>query len=79
MERALWQGTLKHIECRSRMALNQSRLEQKARQTLKFADRAYVLKTGRMVMSGTASELAGNAAVSEAFLGAGKRQQDHAI
>src|SRR5580698_1643783 len=37
-------------------------VEQKARQTLKFADRAYVLETGRIMMSGTAGELAGNPA-----------------
>ena len=54
-------------------------VEQKARQTLKFADRAYVLETGRVVMSGAASELAGNAAVSEAFLGGGtRRPHNHA-
>jgi branched-chain amino acid transport system ATP-binding protein len=53
-------------------------VEQKARQTLKFADRAYVLETGRMVISGTASELAGNAAVSEAFLGGGTKPAIHA-
>ena len=47
-------------------------VEQKARQTLKFADRAYVLETGRVVMSGAAGELAGNAAVSEAFLEIGR-------
>jgi branched-chain amino acid transport system ATP-binding protein len=49
-------------------------IEQKARQTLKFADRAYLLETGRMVTSGKASELAGNAIVSEAFLGASAKQ-----
>jgi branched-chain amino acid transport system ATP-binding protein len=53
-------------------------VEQKARQTLKFADRAYVLETGRMVISGTASELAGNVAVSEAFLGGGTKPPAHA-
>jgi branched-chain amino acid transport system ATP-binding protein len=46
-------------------------IEQKARQTLKFAGRAYLLETGRMVTSGTASELARDSIVSEAFLGAG--------
>jgi branched-chain amino acid transport system ATP-binding protein len=45
-------------------------IEQKARQTLKFADRAYLLETGRMVTSGMASELARDSIVSEAFLGA---------
>jgi len=46
-------------------------IEQKARQTLKFADRAYLLETGRMVTSGIASELARDSIISEAFLGAG--------
>jgi branched-chain amino acid transport system ATP-binding protein len=46
-------------------------IEQKARQTLKFADRAYLIETGRMVASGIASELARDSIVSEAFLGAG--------
>jgi ABC-type branched-subunit amino acid transport system ATPase component len=54
-------------------------VEQKARQTLEFANRAYVLETGRIVMSGTASELTGNAAVSEAFLGGSTRSQSHAV
>jgi branched-chain amino acid transport system ATP-binding protein len=45
-------------------------IEQKARKTLKFADRAYLLETGRMVTSGMASELARDSIVSEAFLGA---------
>jgi hypothetical protein len=36
-----------------------------------------VLETGRVVMSGAANELAGNAAVSEAFLG-GARPPNHA-
>src|SRR5258708_30520410 len=54
-------------------------VEQKARQTLKFADRAYVLETGRLVTSRTAREFAGHTAVSEAFLGGTPRPQDHAI
>jgi branched-chain amino acid transport system ATP-binding protein len=53
-------------------------IEQKARQTLKFADRAYLLETGRMVTSGTASELAQDSIVSETFLGAGAREARHA-
>ena len=44
-------------------------IEQKARQTLRIADRAYLLETGRVVTSGPASELLGNAVVSETFLG----------
>lgn len=53
-------------------------IEQKARQTLKFADRAYLLETGRMVTSGTASELAQDSIVSETFLGAGASEARHA-
>ncbi|MEA2869537.1 MAG: branched-chain amino acid transport system ATP-binding protein [Bradyrhizobium sp.] len=53
-------------------------IEQKARQTLKFADRAYLLETGRMVTSGTASELAQDSIVSETFLGAGANEARHA-
>jgi branched-chain amino acid transport system ATP-binding protein len=53
-------------------------VEQNVRAAVAIADRAYVLETGRMVISGTASELAGNAAVSEAFLGGGTRPPHHA-
>jgi branched-chain amino acid transport system ATP-binding protein len=53
-------------------------IEQKARQTLKFADRAYLLETGRIVTSGTASELARDTIVSETFLGAGASDGRHA-
>jgi branched-chain amino acid transport system ATP-binding protein len=48
-------------------------VEQKARQTLKFADRAYLLETGRVVTSGVASELADDPMIAAAFLGG---QQD---
>jgi branched-chain amino acid transport system ATP-binding protein len=44
-------------------------VEQKARQTLKVADRAYLLETGRVVTSGSAQALANDPAVSDAFLG----------
>jgi branched-chain amino acid transport system ATP-binding protein len=44
-------------------------IEQKARQTLKIADRAYVLETGRVITSGPAKELIDDPAVSDAFLG----------
>ncbi len=50
-------------------------IEQKARQTLKFADRAYLIETGRMVTSGTAGELARDPIVSEAFLGASEARR----
>ncbi len=44
-------------------------VEQKARQTLKVADRAYLLETGRVLTSGAAAELADDTLISEAFLG----------
>ncbi|WP_244485323.1 ABC transporter ATP-binding protein [Pseudolabrys sp. Root1462] len=44
-------------------------VEQKARQTLKIADRAYLLETGRVVMSGPAQDLANDSLMSQAFLG----------
>jgi len=44
-------------------------VEQKARQALKFANRAYLIETGRVIASGSAAELAADPLVSEAFLG----------
>ena len=44
-------------------------VEQKARQTLKFADRAYLLETGRVITSGAAAGLANDSRVAKAFLG----------
>jgi branched-chain amino acid transport system ATP-binding protein len=44
-------------------------VEQKARQALKFADRAYLLETGRVIASGAAAELAADPLIAEAFLG----------
>jgi len=44
-------------------------VEQKARQALKMADRAYLLETGRVVKSGRASDLIDDAVISETFLG----------
>ena len=44
-------------------------VEQNARQALKIADRAYVLETGRVTLSGPADKLAGNPEVRQAFLG----------
>jgi branched-chain amino acid transport system ATP-binding protein len=44
-------------------------VEQKARQTLKLADRAYLLETGRVVTSGPAVKLMNDPVVSETFLG----------
>jgi branched-chain amino acid transport system ATP-binding protein len=44
-------------------------VEQKARQTLKIADRAYLLETGRVVAAGSAQKLIEDPVVSDAFLG----------
>jgi branched-chain amino acid transport system ATP-binding protein len=44
-------------------------VEQKARQTLQVADRAYLLETGRVITSGPAAELANDSLISQAFLG----------
>jgi branched-chain amino acid transport system ATP-binding protein len=45
-------------------------VEQKARQALKTADRAYVLETGRIVADGDAEGLARGHVIEQAFLGA---------
>jgi branched-chain amino acid transport system ATP-binding protein len=44
-------------------------VEQKARQTLKIADRAYLLQTGRVVRAGSATRFADESLISESFLG----------
>ena len=44
-------------------------VEQKARQALKFANRACLMETGRMIASGSSADLAADRLISEAFLG----------
>jgi branched-chain amino acid transport system ATP-binding protein len=44
-------------------------VEQNARMALDVADRGYVMETGRVVLSGTAPDLADNALVQESYLG----------
>ena len=44
-------------------------VEQRLAETLAIADRAYVLQTGRVVMSGPAADIAGDADVRRAYLG----------
>lgn len=44
-------------------------VEQNANMALSIADRAYVLETGRIALSGTAKELASSEAVRKAYLG----------
>lgn len=45
-------------------------VEQNAKAALKIADRAYVLESGRVTLEGSASELAEDSRVIEAYLGA---------
>lgn len=44
-------------------------VEQKVEKALEMADRAYVLQTGRVVLSGTGDELLGHPDVKKAYLG----------
>ena len=44
-------------------------VEQNAKQALKVAHRGYVIKGGRLVVSGTVAELVSNTEVIEAYLG----------
>ena len=44
-------------------------VEQNARLALSVSDRAYVVETGRIAMSGNAAELLGNESVQDAYLG----------
>jgi branched-chain amino acid transport system ATP-binding protein len=46
-------------------------VEQNAQMALKYAARAYVLETGRIVLSGAAQEIAQNPDVKKAYLGGG--------
>lgn len=48
-------------------------IEQNANMALKIADKAYVMETGRITMSGSGSELLQNDAIRDAYLG--KRRQ----
>ena len=44
-------------------------VEQNAQMALSIANRAYVLETGRITLSGPAKEIADNPQVKEAYLG----------
>ena len=54
-------------------------VEQKARQTLKVADHAYLLETGHVVASGPADQLVNDLVVSEAFLGGRSSRRGNAV
>ena len=49
-------------------------VEQNARLALEFAESAYILAGGRIVASGSASEVAASAAVQDSYLGSGQRK-----
>ena len=51
-------------------------VEQKARQTLKVADRAFLLETGRVVAGGPTAELAAGSLIADAFLGGRPSEPD---
>jgi branched-chain amino acid transport system ATP-binding protein len=44
-------------------------VEQNAKKALAIADRAYVLETGKIVLSGAASDLINNDSIKKAYLG----------
>jgi len=44
-------------------------VEQKVRESLELADRAYVLQTGRTIQTGTGQELLNAESIKKAFLG----------
>ena len=44
-------------------------VEQNAEMALQIADRAYVLESGRIALSGTGKELASSEAIKKAYLG----------
>jgi branched-chain amino acid transport system ATP-binding protein len=46
-------------------------VEQKARQALRIASRAYLMETGRILTSGLARDLLEDEVLSKAFLGVG--------
>ena len=47
--------------------------EQNANMALKAADRAYVIETGSITMSGTGAEIAADEGIKEAYLGKSKK------
>jgi branched-chain amino acid transport system ATP-binding protein len=52
-------------------------VEQNARAALKLAHRAYVMEVGRIVLAGSAAELAADESVQNAYLGKGARNPAH--
>ena len=63
------QGIFRTLRDINRAGLTIFLIEQNVRQALKIADRAYVIETGHIVLSGTGRELLVNPKVQEAYLG----------
>lgn len=61
-------GTLRELKAQG---VSMLLVEQNARAALGLADRAYVLRTGNVALSGTAAELQGSEEVVQAYLGTG--------
>jgi len=63
------QGIFRTLRSINQAGLTIFLVEQNVRQALKIADRAYVIETGNIVLSGTGRELLVNPKVQEAYLG----------
>ena len=63
------QGIFRALRDINRAGLTIFLIEQNVRQALKIADRAYVIETGNIVLSGSGRELLVNPKVQEAYLG----------
>jgi branched-chain amino acid transport system ATP-binding protein len=57
------------IQSTRRVGVTVLLVEQRVSESLEIADRAFILQTGRVVLSGTAAELRGNAELRKAYLG----------
>lgn len=66
----LVQSLFKTLHEINRSGITMLLVEQNANLALRYADRAYVLETGNVVLSGTAEEIGRNPAVKQAYLGA---------
>jgi len=54
-------------------------VEQNANMALKVADYGYIMENGKIVLDGTATELAQNEDVKEFYLGGGERRSFHNV
>jgi branched-chain amino acid transport system ATP-binding protein len=56
-------------EIRERLKFSILLVEQRAVEALEFCDRAYILESGRITMSGDRETLVGNRMIQKAYLG----------